>query len=58
MSNENPSRIYLKMGEIEISIEGSPEYVKEQYQQMAKDLNLQQKLQGESEEKEKPKTKK
>jgi predicted transcriptional regulator len=58
MSNENSSRIYLKVGEIEISIEGSPDYVQAQYQQMAKDLNLQQKLQGKPEEKEKPKTKK
>ncbi|MFO7888964.1 MAG: hypothetical protein R6V04_01355 [bacterium] len=56
--SENTSRIYLKIGEIEISIEGSPDYVKEQYQQMAKDLNLQQKLQGKSKETEKPKTNK
>lgn len=54
--SENTSRIYLKMGDIEISIEGSPAYVSEQYNQMAKDLNLQQKLQGTQEAK--PKTKK
>ncbi len=55
MSNENTSRIHLKMGEIEFTIEGSPDYVKEQYQQMAKDLNLQEKLQGKTEKKEKTK---
>lgn len=55
MRNENASKIHLKMGEIEFTIEGSPEYVKEQYQQMAQDLNIQQKLKGKSEEKEKTK---
>ena len=55
---DKKASIHLKMGEIEFTIEGSPDYVKEQYNQMAKDLNLQQKLQGKSDEKEKPKTKK
>jgi len=55
---DKKASIHLKMGEIEFTIEGSPDYVKEQYNQMAKDLNLQQKLQGKSEEKEKPKAKK
>lgn len=56
--SENSSRIYLKMGEIEFSIEGSPAYVQEQYKQMAKDLNLQQKLQGTSGKQETSETKK
>jgi predicted transcriptional regulator len=56
--SENVSRIYVKVGEIEFSIEGNPEYVNEQYQQMAKDLNLQQKLQGSVQQQEKSKAEK
>lgn len=55
---DNNAKIHLKVGEIEISIEGSPDYVKEQYNQMAKDLNLHQNLQGKSNEKEKTKARK
>ncbi|MBS3771982.1 MAG: hypothetical protein V5A59_10750 [Bacteroidales bacterium] len=54
---QNGARIHLKVGEIEFSIEGSPEYVKKQYNQMAKDLNLKEKLAA-SEQKEEPITKK
>ena len=46
------------MGDIEFSIEGTPDYVNKQYTQMAKDLNLQQKLGISTEQEGKPKTKK
>lgn len=42
--SENSSKLHLKIGEIEISIEGDPEFVAKQYQQMEKELNLKQKL--------------
>ena len=42
--SETSSKIHLKIGEIEISIEGTPEFVAKQYQQMEKELNLNQKL--------------
>ncbi|MFP4622220.1 MAG: hypothetical protein ACLFM7_12985 [Bacteroidales bacterium] len=42
--SENSSKIHLKIGDIEISIEGNPEFVAKQYQQMEEELNLKQKL--------------
>ena len=42
--SDNISKIHLKIGEIEISIEGTPEFVAKQYQQMEKELNLSHKL--------------
>ncbi|MCF8335446.1 MAG: hypothetical protein K9H65_02480 [Bacteroidales bacterium] len=54
--SDNNAKIYVKIGEIEFTIEGSSEYVSSQYKQMANDLNLQQKLGG-AVQQEKPKTK-
>jgi hypothetical protein len=42
--SENSSKIHLKVGEIEISIEGTPDFVAKQYQQMEKELSLGKKL--------------
>ncbi|MGM0530715.1 MAG: hypothetical protein ACQER7_05130 [Bacteroidota bacterium] len=42
--SDNSSKIHLKIGDIEISIEGTPEFVSKQYQQMEKELNLGRKI--------------
>lgn len=42
--SDNSSKIHLKIGEIEISIEGTPEFVTKQYQQMEQELNLGRKI--------------
>ena len=42
--NENTSKINLKVGEIEISIEGPSEFVTKQYREMEKKLGIQQRL--------------
>jgi len=44
MNEKNGSKIHLKVGEIEISIEGTPDFVTKQYQIMEKKLNLSEKL--------------
>lgn len=48
--NENSSKIHVKVGEIEISIEGKPDFVTKQYKEMEKELNLRQKITGTSKE--------
>ncbi|MBS3769328.1 MAG: hypothetical protein V5A47_06730 [Bacteroidales bacterium] len=42
--SDNSSKIHLRIGDIEISIEGTPEFVGKQYQQMEKELNLGRKI--------------
>jgi hypothetical protein len=42
--SDNNSKIHLKIGEIEISIEGTPDFVTRQYQDMEKELKLKDKL--------------
>ncbi len=42
--SDNNSKIHLKIGEIEISIEGTPDFVAKQYQDMEKELQLKEKL--------------
>ena len=55
---QNNARIHLKVGDIEFSIEGTPDYVNKQYKQMAKNLNLQEKLGITSRQEEEAKPKK
>ena len=55
---QSNAKIHLKAGDIEFSIEGSPDYVNKQYTQIAKDLNLQEKLGISSKQEEKAKPKK
>lgn len=52
--NENNAKIHLKIGDIEFSIEGSPEYVAKQYKEMEENLHLRERLTGKSETTEKP----
>jgi len=44
---ENNSKINLKVGDIEFTIEGSSDFVTKQYREMEKKLGIQEKLQGE-----------
>ena len=44
--DKDQAKISLKVGEIEFSIEGSTEYVEQQYKQMEKRLNLKEKLES------------
>ena len=46
--NENTAKIGLKMGEVEITIEGPSEFVAKQYEEMENKLNLQKKITGET----------
>ena len=56
--SDNTTSIHLRVGDIKFSIEGSPEYVNKHYKQMARDLNLQEKLQDSAEPTEKAKSQK
>jgi signal recognition particle GTPase len=42
--NGNTTKIHLKVGEIEISIEGNPDFVSKQYREMEKELKLGKKI--------------
>lgn len=44
--DKDQAKISLKVGEIEFSIEGSTEYVEQQYKQMEKRLNLKEKMES------------
>jgi hypothetical protein len=44
---ENNSKINLKVGDIEFTIEGSSDFVTKQYREMEKKLGIQEKLKGE-----------
>jgi len=44
---ENNSKINLKVGDIEFTIEGSSDFVAKQYREMEKKLGIQEKLKGE-----------
>ncbi len=46
--NENNAKIHLKIGELEFTIEGSPDYVSKQYKEMEKQLYLRERLTGET----------
>ena len=47
---QDKAKIHLKIGEIEFTIEGSPDYVTKQYNEIQKSLNLRESLTVESEE--------
>lgn len=51
---ENKARIHLKAGEIEFTIEGSPDYVSKQYKEMAVNLQLNDSLTTDDETNQKP----
>jgi len=44
--NENNSKINVKVGEVEISIEGPSDFVSKQYREMEKKLGIQEKVTG------------
>ncbi len=46
---DNKARIYLKVGEIEFTIEGSPDYVSQQYREIKEKLSLKERLTGKTE---------
>ena len=41
---KNTAKIQLKVGDVEITIEGSPDYVQRQYRKMEKELGLQDRI--------------
>ncbi|MFW5916511.1 MAG: hypothetical protein ACOCTM_03460 [Bacteroidota bacterium] len=56
--NENNAKIHLKIGDIEFTIEGSPDYVARQYKAMEKQLHLRDRLTGETDTSQKPASRK
>ena len=54
--NENNSKINVKVGEVEISIEGPSDFVTKQYREMEEKLGIQEKVTGTKTKTTKPKT--
>ena len=52
--NESNAKIHLKTGDIEFTIDGSPDYVALQYKEMEKQLHFRERLTGKSDTSQKP----